>query len=250
MSDMDPTEGSGRSRLNRILVAVCTLNESENVVSLIQEILSYLPSADILIVDDQSPDGTAELVERHYGDNSRVMLHVRENERGLGGAIRTAMQYAVDQQYEFLINLDGDFSHDPQQLPRLLEQAEDDSAVDVVIGSRYAKGGQIIGWPIHRKWMSRLVNRFAISCLGLPVSDCSGSMRCYRVSCLRRVGVKSLQINGYAVLEEILLRLVQQGSQLVEVPITFTERQRGKSKLTFREVVRSCSQMIRLSFQR
>ena len=250
MLDIDSSGGADQSESNRVLVAVCTLNEAENIVPLVREILQQVPSADILIVDDQSPDGTAELVKTHYGSNPRVHLVVREYQRGLGGAIRLAMQQSVDRGDNFFMNLDGDFSHDPAQLPRLLEQAVEHPKVDVVIGSRYAKGGKIIGWPMHRKWMSRLVNRFAITCLRLPVSDCSGSMRCYRVSCLKRVGVENLRINGYAVLEEILLKLVQQGSELLEVPITFTERQRGKSKLTLREAIRSCSQMIRLSIQR
>jgi len=236
--------------VSRVLIAVCTLNECENIVSLVKALREALPAADLLVVDDQSPDGTAELVDRQFGRDSQVHLLIRENQRGLGGAIRRAMQYSVDSGYDFMINLDADFSHDPKQVPALLELAEGDSTIDVVIGSRYAKGGSIIGWPLHRKVMSRLINRFAVTCLGLPVSDCSGSMRCYRVSTLDQVNLSSLRVNGYAVLEEVLLRLVQQGSQMAEVPITFTDRQKGKSKLTMREAMRSCVQMIRMSVQR
>jgi len=250
MSDHDAFTAGKQTKRYRSLVAVCTLNESENIVALIREIHEHLPEADILVVDDQSPDGTAELVAKHYGENAQVNLMIRRNERGLGSAIRLAMREAVNQGYDFFINLDGDFSHDPRQLPALLDEACRHPSIDVVIGSRYAKGGKIVGWPMHRKWMSRMVNRFAITCLGLPVSDCSGSMRCYRVSALEQVGLQNLRVNGYAVLEEILVRLVGQGSQLTEVPITFTDRQRGKSKLTMVEAFRSCSQMIRMSFQR
>ena len=163
--------------MSRVLIAVCTLNECENIVSLVKALREALPAADLLVVDDQSPDGTAELVDRQFGRDSQVHLLIRENQRGLGGAIRRAMQYSVDSGYDFMINLDADFSHDPKQVPALLELAEGDSTIDVVIGSRYAKGGSIIGWPLHRKVMSRLINRFAVTCLGLPVSDCSVTHR-------------------------------------------------------------------------
>ncbi len=243
-------ERNHESKSNRVLVAVCTLNESENIVELITAIRHALPLADVLVVDDQSPDGTGQLVNQLSRQDEKITLSVRKNQKGLGGAIRSAMQHAVDHGYEFFINLDGDFSHDPKQLPSLLRLATATDDFDVVIGSRYAAGGAIVGWPTHRKWMSRLINRFAITALGLPVSDCSGSMRCYRVNALERVGLQNLRVNGYAVLEEILLKLVQQGSRLAEVPITFTDRQRGKSKLTVGEAMRSCSQMIRMSLQR
>lgn len=244
------TERESVAHHHKVLIAVCTLNESENIVSLIRSMRNEVPSADILIVDDNSPDGTADLVEEHFDEDSQVILRVRENQKGLGGAIRFAMQHAVDCGYHFFMNLDGDFSHDPQQLPDLLSRIESDPDLDVVIGSRYAEGGKIVGWPMHRKWMSWLINRFAVTCLGLPVGDCSGSMRCYRVDALVRVNLESLRVNGYAVLEEILLRLVEQGSQLSEVPITFTDRQKGASKLTFREACRSCGQLLRMAWQR
>ena len=244
------TEDESAAEQRKVLIAVCTLNEAENIVSLIGSMRKEIPSADILIVDDQSPDGTADLVRENFEKDHHVILKVRENQKGLGGAIRFAMQHAVDSGYDFFMNLDGDFSHDPMQLPHLLSRIECDSDLDVVIGSRYAEGGKIVGWPLHRKWMSWLINRFAVTCLGLPVSDCSGSMRCYRVEALVRVNLQSLRVNGYAVLEEILLKLVQQGSRLSEVPITFTERQKGASKLTFREACRSCGQLLRMAWQR
>jgi dolichol-phosphate mannosyltransferase len=233
-----------------VLVAVCTLNEAENIVDLVQAIRDALPDADVLVVDDNSPDGTARLVEQMAQQDRRIRVIVRQQERGLGSAIRFAMQQAIDGGYSFFLNLDGDFSHDPAQLPRLLEGAVACDEIDVVIGSRYAEGGSIVGWPLHRKLMSRLVNGFATICLRLPVSDCSGSMRCYRVAALQRVGMQNMRVNGYAVLEEILVKLVRQGSKLAEVPITFTDRQRGESKLTFREALRSSTQMLRLAVRR
>ncbi|MCH5374094.1 MAG: polyprenol monophosphomannose synthase [Planctomycetes bacterium] len=231
-------------------MAVCTLNEAENIVELVQAIRGALPDADVLVVDDNSPDDTARLVEQMAQQDRRIRVIVRRQEKGLGSAIRFAMQQAIDGDYSFFLNLDGDFSHDPAQLPRLLERAMASDEIDVVIGSRYAEGGSIVGWPLHRKLMSRMVNGFATSCLRLPVRDCSGSMRCYRVAALERVGMQSMRVNGYAVLEEILVKLVRQGSKMAEVPITFTDRRRGESKLTFREAVRSSAQMLRLALRR
>jgi dolichol-phosphate mannosyltransferase len=160
------------------------------------------------------------------------------------------MTYAIEQGYDYFLNLDGDLSHDPDKLPALLERALDSESVDVVIGSRYVQGGSIVGWPIHRKWMSRLVNRFATLCLRLPVHDCSGSMRCYRVDALSRIGMSNVRAGGYAVLEELLVILHRQGSRMVEIPITFTDRRQGESKLTFREATVSTLQMLALAVKR
>lgn len=206
-----------------------------------------IPMADILVVDDQSNDGTGELVLGFANEDPAIRLVVREHERGLGSAIRKAMQVAVDEGYDYFMNLDGDLSHDPAQLPSLLEMAQSDPKIDVVIGSRYVTGGAIVGWPVHRKLMSRLVNRFATVCLGLPVKDCSGSMRCYRVGALVELNLETIKSQGYAVLEELLVKLHRQGAKMAEVPITFTDRQRGKSKLTLTEALRSTAQIISMA---
>lgn len=236
-----PSSASG------VLVAVCTLNEAGNIDSMITQLRSAVPLADVVVIDDSSTDGTIDIVRRHAGADPKVRLIVRQ-QRGLGGAIRHAMQVAIDGDYDWFVNLDGDLSHDPRQLPQMIELALADSSVDVVIGSRYVDGGSILGWPMHRKGMSKLVNRFATLCLRLPVSDCSGSMRCYRVAALRQIDIRSLRSNGYSVLEEVLVRLDRQSATMVEVPITFTDRQRGQSKLTTREALRSASQMARMAW--
>ncbi len=218
--------------------------------ALVSRLRSALPEADILFVDDNSPDRTSDEVRRCASEDDRVRLIERFDERGLGSAIIRAAVVAVDDDYDFFINLDADLSHDPAQLPALLQAAIQDDAVDVAIGSRYVAGGKIVGWPLRRRIMSRMVNRFATLFLRLPVRDCSGSMRCYRVSTLRDLDLTSLQCEGYALLEELLVRLNRPGRKMVERPITFTERQDGESKLTLREAIRSVGFMFRLALQR
>ena len=234
----------------RVLVGVCTYNEVGNVSALVSRLRSALPEADILFVDDNSPDRTSDEVRRCASEDDRVRLIERFDERGLGSAIIRAAVVAVDDDYDFFINLDADLSHDPAQLPALLQAAIQDDAVVVAIGSRYVAGGKIVGWPLRRRIMSRMVNRFATLFLRLPVRDCSGSMRCYRVSTLRDLDLTSLQCEGYALLEELLVRLNRPGRKMVERPITFTERQDGESKLTLREAIRSVGFMFRLALQR
>lgn len=251
LSSSNPAlSGSASSRdVPRAVVAVCTLNEAANIESLVTGLRESMPEVDVLVVDDNSPDGTATLVERMADSDPQIHLFIRTKEKGLGSAIRYGMTHAIETGYDFFLNLDGDFSHDPKQMPLLLERAQSESSVDVVVGSRYADGGEIVGWPLHRKVMSRMLNGFATLCLRLPVSDCSGSMRCYRVSALKNVGMANLRVNGYAVLEEVLVQLKRQGSKMAEVPITFTERQQGQSKLTMKEAIRSMLQILTLAFK-
>ncbi|MCG8652475.1 MAG: polyprenol monophosphomannose synthase [Pirellulales bacterium] len=216
---------------------------------MIERLRLALPAAEVLVVDDDSSDGTGELVAGIGQRDDRVRLVVRHGQRGLGGAIRHAMELACEGDYDFLLNLDADLSHDPAQLPAMLRRAVDDPQMDVVIGSRYVGGGAIDGWPLRRRLMSRMVNGFATTFLRLPVRDCSGSMRCYRVEALRRMQPQSLTSNGYSVLEEVLVKLHRQGGRMSEVPITFTDRVQGQSKLTTSEAVRSAMRMITLAWK-
>jgi dolichol-phosphate mannosyltransferase len=223
----------------KILVAVCTLREAANITAILEQLRASVPDADLLVVDDNSDDGTADLARQFADQDGRTRVIVR-NETGLGGALRLAMQIAVEGKYDWFVNLDADFSHDPSEVTRLVNRAIQGPDVDVVIGSRYIAGGRILGWPLYRRWMSRWVNRIAKARLELNVADCSGSMRCYRVSSLRRMGLDKLSSNGYSVLEEVLVVMQRTiDAKFVEVPITFTDRHAGESKLTMAEAIRS-----------
>jgi dolichol-phosphate mannosyltransferase len=234
---------------SNVLVAVCTYNEQSNVAELTQRIFDALPDCHLLFVDDNSPDGTADWVLQRMESDSRIRLVIRKDERGLGGATRRALQYAVDQQYKYLLNLDGDLSHDPSVLPTMLSIAEAQPEIDVVVGSRYVADGSIDGWPMRRRVMSRMVNQFATTILRLPVTDCSGSMRCYRVAALAKLDPRTLKSESYAILEETLVRLSKNGSKMIEVPIHFIDRARGSSKLTSREAMKSAIQLFRVAIR-
>jgi dolichol-phosphate mannosyltransferase len=229
------------------LVAVCTYNERANVDELTERILAALPDCHLLFVDDDSPDGTSDWIRDKMQSEPRLRLIVRRGQRGLGGATRTALKYAVDHRYDFVMNLDGDLSHDPGVLPRMLAIAKEREDIDIVVGSRYIEDGEIKGWPWRRRIMSRFVNRFATSILRLPVADCSGSMRCYRVATLQQIDPATLKSESYAILEEILVRFAAHGSRMIETPIQFVDRTRGSSKLTMREAMRSVWQLVRVA---
>lgn len=234
---------------SNVLVAVCTFNERANVPELTQRVFAAVPDCNLLFVDDNSPDGTSQWIMQAMEADSRIRLVIRKDERGLGGATRRALQYAVDHGYEFVMNLDGDLSHDPNVLPKMLALANEHPEIDVIVGSRYIADGSIEGWPLRRRVMSRMVNRFATTVLRLPVSDCSGSMRCYRVEALAKLDPQTLKSESYAILEETLVRLSKEGAQMMEVPIHFIDRARGSSKLTTREAIKSVVQLFRVALR-
>lgn len=203
-------------------------------------IFEVAPFADILVVDDDSPDGTADWVDDTAEKEKRLSLIKRSGKLGLGTAVIEAMKYAINNRYDFLINLDADWSHSPDAIPRLVDAISDDAAdCDVAIGSRYVPGGKIEGWPLLRKIMSRGVNGFARFRLGLSTRDNSGSFRCYRVATLEKLDFDAIQSRGYSFFEEILFRLKKVGARFTEIPITFTDRRLGRSKINFQEVLKS-----------
>jgi len=219
----------------RTLVTIATYNEIENLPRLVEEIHQHAPDADILVVDDNSPDGTGRWCDEKAAEDPRVHCLHREGKLGLGTATVAAMRYAIDHDYELMANLDADFSHHPRYLPELLSGMSHDSPPDVMIGSRYVPGGGTEGWPLKRRLMSRGVNFYARCLLGLAVKDCSGAFRCFRTAILKKIDFDRIRSRGYSFQEEILWRLKRAGASFAETPIIFCDRERGKSKINLRE---------------
>ena len=219
---------------SRFLISLATYNELANLPILTSQIFEFAPYADILVIDDSSPDGTADWVEEQIHIDSRFKLIKRTGKLGLGSAVLAAMDYAVQNGYDFLINMDADLSHPPRFLPALRSKAEE--GFDVVIGSRYVPGGKIEGWTYTRRLMSQAINIYARWLLGLKTRDNSGSYRCYRVALLSRLDPQSVLSKGYSFFEEILFRLRELDGSFTEVPFAFEERRAGQSKLNVREI--------------
>lgn len=232
----------------RILIGISTYNEIENLPVLIEQIDQHLPVADILIVDDNSPDGTGKWSQNLAEQRDDFHCILREGKLGLGTATIATFQFAIDHGYDFIINMDADMSHRPEYLPALVEAASD--GVDVSLGSRYVAGGDIVGWPAHRKIMSRGVNTFARLMLGLPTKDCSGSFRCYRIAKLKEIDLQRVRSKGYSFFEEILWHLRHKNARFVEVPISFHDRELGKTKINFKEVCNAMLMLFKLAFSR
>ena len=232
-----------------LLVALATYNEIENLPTLVAAIREQLPIADVLVVDDNSPDGTGRWCDEHAATNSWFTVIHRAGKLGLGSASWTAMQAAIDRGYDQLITLDADWSHPPEVLPALIAAAHDQNA-DVVIGSRYVAGGTITGWPLSRRLVSGVMNLATRLALGLPLRDASTAYRLYRVDLLRRLDFTNLTATGYAYLEEIAWHLHRLGARFAEVPITFTDRRAGASKVSAAEALGKVKVLARLTKQR
>jgi dolichol-phosphate mannosyltransferase len=228
----------------RTLVALATYNEIENLPSLVDEILRILPRADLLVVDDNSPDGTGRWCDKQAAVEPRLHCMHRAGKMGLGTATIEAARYAAEHGYEILITLDADWSHDPRHLPELLAALDD---ADVAIGSRYCSGGQIEGWPLSRRIMSKGVNSLTHLLLRLPIRDASGNFRAYRVARLRELRLDAIRATGYSIQEELAWSLHRAGATFAEVPITFRDRRAGASKVSFREAWGKLGTIVRLS---
>jgi dolichol-phosphate mannosyltransferase len=229
------------------LVALATYNERDNLPSLVDALRRYAPGADVLVIDDASPDGTGEWCREFAREHPWFTWIGRPGKLGLGSALRLAMHAAIDRGYAALVTLDADWSHPPDALPRLLAAARE---ADVAIGSRYCPGGSVRGWSRTRWIVSRALNCATRATLGLGVRDASTSYRCYRVALLREVDWESLQDDGYAYLEAILALLGERGARFVETPIEFAERRAGASKANLAEAAGKARMLVRLASRR
>jgi dolichol-phosphate mannosyltransferase len=231
----------------RIVVNASTYNERENITSLIDRVLAARPDLHMLVVDDDSPDGTGRIAMEKAATEPRLHVLIRRGRRGLGSAILEGLREARAHGFEIAVYMDADLSHDPDDIPRLLVAMEPPGGVptDLAVGSRRVPGGRTVGWPLSREVMSRLVCWFTRWVLWVPVRDGSGGFRAVRLSLLDRIAPPESQ--GYAFQEDLLWRLHRAGARIVEVPITFTDRTQGSSKADFAETRRSIGDLLRLA---
>jgi len=248
-----PTTADTHSRSDwpsgRVLVVSATYNEQENIAALIERVLAVSPELQLLIVDDDSPDGTGQIALSLADRNPRLHVLVRRGRRGLGTAILEGFELGRQHGFDVAVNMDADFSHDPADIPRLLAALEPvgGQPADVVVGSRRVPGGQTVGWPLSRHLASRLVGWFTRWVMWVPIRDASSGFRAVRLAIFDRLSGPFAQ--GYAFQEDLLWRVHRTGGRLAEVPITFTDRQRGASKADFAESRRSIGELLRLAWQ-
>jgi len=232
----------------RALVVVPTYNERENIERLVRSVLAAAPSADVLIVDDDSPDGTGVLADelaREFPDHVTV-LH-RSKKEGIGPAYLAGFAIGLAGDYAAIVSMDADLSHSPNDLPRLLGALDD---ADVALGSRYVQGGAAVGWPLHRKLISRLGGWYAQKVLSVHVSDLTGGFKAYRQPVISSLLESGVDADGYGFQIETVYRALGQGFRVVEVPIVFHDRTAGRSKLSRRIVVEAMILVWRLRFGR
>jgi dolichol-phosphate mannosyltransferase len=215
--------------LGRVLVVIPTYNERENIEMIVARVRAAVSSAEVLIADDNSPDGTGEIADRLAADDTHVHVLHRAGKEGLGAAYIAGFRWGMEQGFDVLVEMDADGSHQPEELPRLLSALEHN---DLVIGSRWVRGGQVENWPKHREVISRGGNTYSRLMLGIPVNDATGGYRAYRADTLRKIGVEDVSSQGYCFQVDLTLRTVRSGLRVAEVPITFVERVRGTSKMS------------------
>ncbi len=235
-----------RPNEDRILILLCTYNEAKNLPTLIPAIHEEVPAAHILVVDDGSPDGTGNWVEQHRASFPLSLLQ-RNEKLGLGSAIRCGMQWGIDYKFPWILNMDADWSHHPTQLGRLLGMRfVEGRPADLVIGSRYVAGGELIGCSWRRKLVSKSVNILSRMLLGIPLRDFSSAYRCYRSEFLAEMYFEAMNCRGYGFLEEVLFHVHKHGGIIREVPISYEERKLGKSKISWKEAYTTFLTLLRL----
>lgn len=232
----------------RLLVSLATYNEKDNLRPLALAIREHAPSAAILVIDDNSPDGTGEAADQLQAELADIRVIHRSGKLGLGTAVITGMKYAIDNGFDYFLNMDADFSHPPRFIPALLAGMD---RHDVMIGSRYVAGGGVEGeFNLKRKFMSTGINLYARLLLGLSTKDNSGSFRCYRVSKLREIDFDRVRSRGYSFMEEVLFWCRVAGCSMGETPILFENRRAGQSKINKSEAIKALEIIFRLGVDR
>lgn len=219
----------------RTLIVLPTFNEADNIVEVLQKLRAVVPEASVLVVDDASPDGTADLVEEVAEQIGDVSVMRRPAKSGLGSAYRDGFRRGLSVGYDVMVEMDSDLSHDPAALPSLLTAVADGAAL--ALGSRYIPGGSIPDWSWYRRALSRWGNRYAAAVLGIDVKDATSGYRAYRAEALTNIDFHTVQADGYGFQVEMAYRVLASGGRIVEVPISFTDRVRGESKMSSRIVI-------------
>ncbi len=220
--------------MKRILVIIPTYNEADNIRQLVAEIHAVYDSIHILVVDDNSPDKTWELVEEMKAGDSRIHLIRREGKLGLGTAYVAGFKFAIENGYDFIFQMDADFSHNPKSIPKFLQAIKDK---DLVIGSRYKNGVRVVNWPIKRLILSFLANVYTRVTTGMPVADATGGYKCFRREVLAALELDKIRSNGYAFQIEMNFKTYKKGFRLTEIPIIFEDRRVGISKMSKRIII-------------
>jgi dolichol-phosphate mannosyltransferase len=229
------SEAEGYPGIGRVLVIIPTYNEAENIRLIADRVRRAVPSVDILVADDNSPDGTGALADELAAADDHIFVLHRAGKEGLGAAYVAGFAWAKDKGYDVVVEMDADGSHAPEELFLLLDALRDH---DVVLGTRYVPGGSVHNWPVHRLMLSRGGNLYIRMALGMPFRDATGGYRAYRMNVLDKIDVATVASQGYSFQVELAWRAHRQGFRIAEVPITFTERERGDSKMStniFRE---------------
>jgi dolichol-phosphate mannosyltransferase len=232
--------------MNKALVIVPTYNERENLPPLVQRLLALPVPVDLLVVDDNSPDGTGRIADEFASKHAAIRVLHRAEKNGLGRAYIAGFKWALERDYEFILEMDGDFSHNPDDIPAFLEAAKD---ADLVLGSRYINGIRIINWPLSRLMLSKGAATYVRLITGMPFTDPTGGYKCFRRCALRAINLDEVESNGYSFQIEMTHKVWRQGMKIVEVPIIFTDRFHGHSKMSG-HIVREALWMVwRLWFQ-
>ncbi len=233
MSDV-PTSPAGERGLGEILVIIPTYNEAENIESITGRLRSAVPTARVLIADDNSPDGTGKLADALAASDDHVHVMHRLGKEGLGAAYIAGFEWGLAHGYDVLVEMDADGSHQPEQLPKLLEALK---GADLVLGSRWVQGGRVVNWPRSREVLSRGGNLWTRIALGIPLRDATGGYRAFRRETLLGLGLDDVASAGYCFQVDLAWRALKAGFDVVEVPITFVERRYGDSKMSRRIVI-------------
>ena len=215
----------------RILIIIPTYNEKENLEKIITAVLNICPSSHVLVVDDNSPDGTAGAVKSIQKKTERVHLVERKGKLGLGSAYVRGFKFALERGYDLIFEMDADFSHDPSDVPRLLKAIEE---ADLVIGSRYKNGISVVNWPISRLFLSYFANVFARIVTGVPVMDLTAGFKCFRKEVINSLNLDSIRSDGYGFQIEVNYWVHRKGYTIKEIPVIFVDRRSGESKMSKR----------------